>query len=267
MPRPSARLKHNLTPRAMRAWPVSGLWAVLLIALLPAAGTIIGAVLAEKTDPPDWVVGVSLHTAAGVAIGVVATALMPRALNLGDPLILTAAFLAGAAVSVLLAKIMRRLNSGGEKSMTASWMVFIAVAVDLLSDGLITGAGSAVASSLGLLLGISQVVGNLPGGYAVISNFRSKGVARKKRLLMTSLVPLPPIAGALAGYLVLRSTGGSLQAAALALIAGVLLLATVEDTVPEGDKPRPPRKWSSAAFGIGFAFMLALKFFESGGSA
>ena len=58
-------------------------------------------------------------------------------------------------------------------------MVYMAVAADLLSDGLMTGAGSAVARRLGLLLGLSQVVANVPGGFAAMANFRDEGVLRR----------------------------------------------------------------------------------------
>jgi len=78
---------------------------VLAIALLPTAGTIIGTLVAETARAPKWVVGSALHGAAGIAIAVVSVNLMPRILE-GTPIWLAvAAFLAGAACSVLFAAI------------------------------------------------------------------------------------------------------------------------------------------------------------------
>jgi ZIP family zinc transporter len=41
---------------------------------------------------------------------------------------------------------------------TSMWMIYVAVAVDLFSDGLMIGAGSAVATSLALVLALGQVL-------------------------------------------------------------------------------------------------------------
>lgn len=50
---------------------------VLLIALLPVAGSISGALLAELWAIPKWLIGAALHTAMGFAIGRVRIEFMP----------------------------------------------------------------------------------------------------------------------------------------------------------------------------------------------
>lgn len=192
----------------------------------------------------------------------VATALMPRVLDSDSAVTMTILFLFGGGVSLLLARLVSHLQSGrASAGSTAAWMVMAAVAIDLAVDGLMTGAGSAVDSRLGLILGISQIFGNMPGGFAAIANFRMQGLPRTRRFVMIGMVPLPPVVGALIGFLALRSAGDVVQSGAIALMVGVLLLATVEDTVPEGDKPQPPRRYSSLSFALGFAFMLVLNAF------
>ena len=87
---------------------------------------------------------------------------MPRVLETTPAWLLVLLFAAGAAFSVLMAravKVLRRIVSGGS---AGAWMVYMATAVDLLSDGLMTGASSAVSAELGLLLALSQVVANFP---------------------------------------------------------------------------------------------------------
>ena len=59
-----------------------------------------------------------------------------------------------------------------KKSRTGMWMIYIAVAIDLSSDGLVTGAGSAVSLNLALVLAAGQVLANVPEGYASVANFR-----------------------------------------------------------------------------------------------
>jgi ZIP family zinc transporter len=228
---------------------------VLSFALLPAAGNIAGGLLAESMRTPRWVVGASLHAAAGIAIALVSIDLMPRILVTTPMWLIVLAFLAGALFSVMLYRAGgwgRGIRGGGSR---AAWMVFMAVAADLFGDGLMTGAGAAVDSGLGLLIAASQSVANIPGGFAATANFRRDGVARWRRLAMSASLLVPVLASATVGYWLLRDTGAFAQNAALAFIVGVLLLATIEDVIPQGDETQPPRWISTAAFAAGFAAM------------
>lgn len=231
-----------------------GFWQTMLMALMPALGNLLGSGLAEWFKPARPYVGVALHGAAGVAMGVVAVELIPRALDQGVLWTLVAAFLAGAAASILLSKVVMWLKSGED---SGPWRVFLAVAIDVFIDGLMIGIGSAVAAALGLVLAISQVIGNIPGGFASTSNLRRVGMPLRRRVWPILLLPPPALFGAAAGYLLFRGAPPQTQAIALAFVAGLLLLATIEDAVPEGDEPAPPRKWSGAALAGGFALMLA----------
>ena len=49
-----------------------------------------------------------------------------------------------------------------------------------------------------------------------------------------------------------------MQNAALAVIVGVLLVTTIEDLVPEADKPGAPRSISTASLVLGFGFFALL---------
>src|SRR3546814_9337244 len=68
--------------------------------------------------------------------------------------------------------------AGGGDGRTSMWMIYVAVAVDLTSDGLMIGSGSAVSSNLELVLAACQVLADLPEGYATAANFRNKGMPR-----------------------------------------------------------------------------------------
>lgn len=235
-----------------------GFLSVLAIALLPAGGNIIGTAIAEVARPQRWVVGAALHMAAGVAVALVSVELLPRVLGIIPPWLIVLLFGAGAVVSVLLAKAVIKLRGLLSARSSGAWLVFMATAVDLLSDGVMIGAGSAVSGDLGLLLALSQVVGNIPGGFATIANFRSQSVSRRIRIIAAISFVVPVAMGAGLGFWLLRGAGGSLQAAALAVIVGILLVTTIEDLVPQADKPGTARSISTAAFVGGFAFFTLL---------
>lgn len=225
---------------------------VIGYALLPALGNLAGAALAETLRSPEWVVGAALHGAAGIAIALVSVDLMPRILDHVPMWVIVLCFLAGAAFSLLLWFGIRLLRRPGGGARSGALMVYVAIAADLLSDGMVTGAGSAVSSGLGVMIAATQLVANVPGGFAATTNLRESVPARRRWLLNLGLF-LPVVASASAGFWLLRDQSALIKNAALALVAGVLLLAIIEDMLPEGDRPRPPRWISTLCFAFGFA--------------
>ena len=231
---------------------------MLVFAALPAFGNLIGGTLAESLHSPKWVVGASLHATAGIAIALVSIELMPRILLSSPMWVIILFFLAGALVSVLLARGGSRALQISEVAGTGPWMVYMSVAVDLVGDGLMVGAGTAVQNELGLLIAASQSVANIPGGFATVATFRHEGMPRWRRLAMAAVLFAPVLASAVVGYLMLRGAVTIVQDSALAFIVGILLLATVEDVLPQGDKPEPARWISTGAFAAGFSLMALL---------
>lgn len=224
---------------------------IMAYAFLPAAGSLIGAMLAELARPPRWVIGAALHGAAGVAIALISIDLMPRVLDGLDIPAMLLAFFAGALASLALAHGIRALYRGSQHAVGA-FMVYGAIGADLFADGLITGVGSAAALSVGLFLAASQLVANIPGGYAAGANLHARVPSRRTRLLTAALITLPVFASAAGGYFLLREASAQVQSGALAFIVGLLMLTTIEDMVAEGDAPQPPRWSSTLAFAAGF---------------
>jgi ZIP family zinc transporter len=234
---------------------------LLGLALLPAGGMLCGALAAEWWRLPRHAIGAVLHAAAGVAVAVVSVELMPQILAEVAPWQLVAGFALGAAASVVMAKAVRHAVRALQAGGTGSWMVYLAVAVDLLGDGLMIGIGSAVSGGLALMLGLSQVVANVPGGFVAVANLRDKGVSRTIRLAAAASLFLPVLAGAGLGFWLLGGEPAALQNAALAFVVGMLLLATIEDLVPEADEPQTRRSVTTAAFAAGFAFFALLSLY------
>lgn len=221
---------------------------------------MIGVGLAEWREPPSWLVGGAMHAAAGLATAVAAVELVPRSIERVEIWILALSLVAGSLVSVAIGRSSRWLGRRlSRKSMRGTTVgAYVAIGLDLLSDGLMTGSGAAVEASLGVLLAVSQIIGNLPGGFAIAANFRTANIPRVQRWIMLSTYPFLPPLGAASGYLALRGSGDITVGIALAVLAGLLLTATVEEIVPEADESGAPRHISSPAFAGGFALLLLM---------
>lgn len=257
-----AKLKIKATSFGLRKDLLEDLFsgdigAVILMALLPAAGTLSGILLAEWKKPPPWVTGTSLHAAAGFATAIAALDLVPRAQERIAIWQVAVAFLAGAILSLFLSRIHYRITrSMGQETASGIWGAYFVVIVDLAIDGLFTGSGASISRGLGLMLALSQLIANMPGGLAVAAGLRADDVPSRFRHVSLLLFPLTPILCALIGFLLLRGAGPTTKGFVIALLAGLLLVATIEDLVPAADQPGAPRKFSSPAFAAGFVTML-----------
>lgn len=228
------------------------------LVMLPAVGTLCGAIAAEWWPLSRHAVGALLHAAAGVAVAVVSVELMPRILLDIATWQLVLGFLAGAAASLGMVKLTHRAVRRFQLGEKGPWKVYLAIAVDLAGDGLMVGIGSAVDAGVGLTLALSQVVGNLPGGFVTIANLRDRRVARRTRLAAAASLFGPILLGAAIGYGLLRGQETALQNTALAFVVGMLLLVTIEDLVPEADAPQTRRRYTTASFAAGFAFFVVM---------
>ena len=233
---------------------MSSLWMVLLLSLLPGAGNFVGGMVAEfwKTSPRllNW----ALHAASGIVIAIVAVELMPEALGSLAGGWIALAFACGGVAYVLLESLIKWLQRGSDgSSRIRMWMIYAAVAVDLTSDGLMIGTGSAISSSLALALAAGQVLADVPEGYATVANFRDKDVPRGKRILFSASFFIYVLGAALLSYFLLRSAPEALKMAALVFVAGLLTVAAVEDMLEEAHEAREDNRRSIVAFVLGFA--------------
>ena len=245
-----------------------GILAVLALALLPAAGNFAGGVASEFLRPSATTLNRALHLAAGVILAVVAVEVMPEAIGAAASWILALAFVAGGGLYILVEAAVTRWQRKQEESAGAGpWMVYVAVAADLVGDGLLIGAGSAVSSQLGLLLALGQVLADIPEGFAVIANFRDKGVGRTRRLLLSASFAIPVVGAAALAFFLLRGQGEAVQMTALVFVSGLYILAAVEDMLEEAHESADDTRWSALSFLTGFAlFLLVSAGFGGSGS-
>lgn len=237
----------------------SGILTVLGLALLPALGNFAGGLVADFLPPSRSVLNWALHAAAGIILAVVAVEVMPEASQGAPAWTLALAFVAGGGLYLLVESGVERWQQSKEQSAGAgAWMVYVAVAADLVGDGLLIGAGSAVSSRLALLLALGQVMADVPEGFAVIANFRDKGVGRAKRLLLSASFAIPVVGAAVLAYFGLRGQGETAKMAALVFVAGLYSLAAVEDMLEEAHASAEDSRRSALSFLLGFALFLVV---------
>ena len=225
---------------------------VLAYASLPVLGHLIGVLLAEVTDPPSRFVGAALHCSAGIAVALVALEFLPRIVTHVPFLIMMLMFAIGVIISIGFAKIVASMRGLSSVRSTSALMVYAAVVIDLISDGFLTGAGSAIDTHLGFLLGAAQSLANIPGGFAASATLRDHHYKRSLRIGAGLVVAVPVLLTAALSLWLVADKSSLVQNSVLMLMGAVLLLTTVEDIIPEGDAPRPRRWQSSLAFGVGF---------------
>lgn len=236
---------------------------ILLLCLLPAGGNFAGGLLAEYVPTTPRVINYALHGAAGIILAVVSIELMPKAIEGagGAAWVVIVAFAAGGLFNMAIEWGIEgyRARSGGQGA-AGPWMVYVAVASDLFSDGLMLGAGSAVSPGLALLLALGQLPADLPEGFAAIASFKSAGVSRRKRLLLSASFTIPILIGAAVSFWVLRGQADVFKLAGLAFVAGLIMIGAVEDMMREAQSKMADDRLSTL-FVIGgyvlFAFLAA----------
>ena len=227
---------------------------VLALAALPAAGNFAGGVLAEFVPVRERLLSHALHLAAGIVLALVGIELMEQVLRAEPPWIPIVALVAGGGAAVGLDALVEhvRCRFGGSESIVGPWMIYVGVAVDLFSDGILVGTGSTLAISLGLLLALGQVPADVPEGFATIAAFKRAGVDRKKRILLSASFAIPILGAATLGYRAVRDAPDIYKLTPLAFTAGILLTVAIEEMVSQAHESEDTRLDSLLLVG-GFA--------------
>jgi ZIP family zinc transporter len=238
---------------------VNSIWQVLGLALLPALGNFAGGLLAERFPVSKRQLNRALHAAAGIVLAVVAVELMPEALAQISAWVVALGFGLGGLAYVILGSIVEKAQrSDGSKHSPnlGTWMIFIAVSIDLFSDGLMIGTGSSISPAMALALALGQVMADVPEGYATIANMKYKGIPRAKRLLLSASFALPVLIAATLAYYLLRDQSAFWKMAALTFTAGLLTVAAVEDMLSEAHESSEDNRSSVLAFTGGFVLFV-----------
>lgn len=241
---------------------------VLGLAAIPAGGALLGGLLAERVRLSKRTISLAMHWAAGTLLAVIGIKLMPRALEAQPawPMVLVfvagGLFLAGINWGTSIVQASRqpgRLNSsgddesdkasrrssadrgsesqgGGGSGRKAPWVIFLGVAVDYLTDGIIIGTGSTIGGGLGLLLGLALFAADSPEGFSTIATLKQQGDSRRMRLLLSASFPVIILAGTVIGYWGFRNAPESVKLAVLAFTAGEVLALVIAEMVREAHR-------------------------------
>lgn len=208
---------------------------VIGFAMLPAIGNFAGGMLAEFRQPSKTNLNRALHAAAGIVLAIVAIELLPRVLQNNSGWMVGIVFGIGGGAYLGVQRLVERMQAfgSGNADRTRMWMIYVAVAVDLFSDGLMIGVGASVGTGLALILAVGQLLADVPEGFAAVANMRDKDVPRIRRVLLSASFAVPVLAAAVGAYYLLRNQSEVFQMGGLVFVAGLLTVAAVEDMIGE----------------------------------
>ena len=211
---------------------------ILLFSLLPALGTFAGGIAAELFKINRKNLSLALHAATGIILAVISVELIPRALEASTPWIVILAFILGGLFFITIDELLNivQVRFGDLNQSTAHWAIFLGVAVDSFTDGLMIGTSSLISIPLGLLVALGVVSADFPEGFATIAAFKERGIKRRIRILLNIAASIPVLIGATAGYLLVKGQPPIVEYSILAFTAGVLLTVTAEEIIPESHR-------------------------------
>lgn len=234
------------------------IWMVLGLAMLPALGNFLGGVGALWIVPTGRFLNRVLHIAVGIMLAVISIEIMPEALKKASPWLLAPAFIIGGCIYLALETLVEKSQKNGVGMGVRSWMIYAAVMTDLIADGLLIGAGSAVSFRIGFIVALGQVIADIPEGFVVVSNFRHKGISRWEGLILSASFMIPVVVSALLTFFLLRDQGANIQMFSLVLVSGLYLLAAVEDMMSEAHESAEDTRWSAFCLLLGFGLFMLL---------
>lgn len=231
---------------------------VMLLALLPPAGTVTGALIALWVPVTDRWLSRGLHLAAGVVIAVVAIEIFPDALDAAPGWVLAVAAFAGGLLYLLAQGAISRWVDARDRDDrgtggSQTWMIYLATITDLSADGLLVGAGTSVSAELGVALALGQVLADGPEGFATVLTLRANEVPRSRQLKVIASFFVWPLATAVLAFLLLRDASEIVQYTTLVVAAGLFLVAGIEDMIQEAHEADGDSAATTLAFIGGFA--------------
>lgn len=203
---------------------------LLLLSLLAGAGTLLGAVLALLI-PLDRTLSFLAGFAGGVMSSVVAAELLPASVALGGPGPALVGCLAGGAFLFFFDLLLPHRPAARDEYRRLGWLLFTAIALHDLPEGIALGTGGSAAAKLGILLAVALGAHNLPEGLINTVPLRLGGLKVKGLLALNLLLSLVTPLGTLIG-IGLAEWEPRLIPALLALAAGAMLYIVLKELLP-----------------------------------
>lgn len=221
----------------------------LLITLIPAAVTVLGAAIATWRRPGELLTSALQHFAAGIVFAAAAVEILPNLKHAGSPWPVVIG--GGAGLLVMLA-----IEEFGRKTKGQSGLITL-IAIDVLVDGLVLGLAFTSGEKAGLLLTVALTLEVLFLGIALALELGEDAVPPAKVISITAAIALLlPIGAFVAVPIATLSPPVVKGFFAFGLIA--LLYLVTEELLVEAHEV-PDRPWVTALFFVGFLLLFLLE--------
>lgn len=251
------------------------LQAVLISAVAGVVGTGLGGVIALFfSGSSDKTMSYVLSLASGVMLSIVCFELIPGALVVSNFYLVIAGTAAGVIVTMSLNLFIDKitasedthvhpeelwhetgiLESTKSRSMLVSGLVmFAAMSLHNLPEGMAIGSGAAHDSNMGLVLAILIALHDIPEGMAVGVPLIAGNMNKWKAVLLTVLSGVSTVLGGWLGA-VLGGISDGFLAIALSLAAGAMLYVSFCEMLPQVillNRERRPAYYTIIGFVLG----------------
>lgn len=226
------------------------------------AGGLLGILFGRSSRT---VMSCLLAFAGGVMMSIVCFDLVPEALGLLPLPWVGAGVFAGVAMVQMLgdlvAACMKRgkqafRRAGGGAFLRSGAVLFAAIALHNLPEGLAIGSAGTHSTRMGLVLALLIALHNIPEGVSIAVPLVAGGMKRWKAVAATALSGVPTLLGGALGAL-LGSGGSRVVGLALALAAGAMLYVTYSEIEPQVTRLHSgPAPALSAVVGLLFGLMM-----------
>jgi ZIP family zinc transporter len=228
----------------------------VLFSLIPVVAAGVSGIVAALRPPGRRVTSGIQHFAAGVVFAAAAIELLPGVLR-QEPWVAIVGFAAGIVVMFAF----RAVSSSLERRRSADGPALpvglaLATGVDFAVDGLVLGAGFAVAPTTGVLLTVALAVEYLFVGLSLSASM-ARGASRRLTAAAPTALSLLTVAGTAVGALLLSSASPALLAGVLAFGAVAFMYLATEELLVEAHE-QGETALGSVGFFVGFLIYLLL---------
>ncbi|BBY31516.1 ZIP family metal transporter [Mycolicibacterium sediminis] len=234
--------------------------AAILVSF-PVVASVIGSGIAAYRPPGPRVVSAIQHFAAGVVIAALAGEVLPDLRAEGHLGWAVSGFVCGVTVVLGLAAYGRRIDgrerASGSTSPRLPLGLLVAVAIDLLIDGLLVGLGTRLGSAQALIITIALTLEILFLSLSLVAELTDRGLtAIRASAVCTGLGSITAV-GAVGAAALLADVDQTVLAFVLAFGAAALLYLAVEELIVEAHDQAETTFFSAMLF-LGFLCIYVL---------
>ena len=242
-------------------------------------GGIIASILLKR--PSEKMISWLLSFTAGIMVSIACFGLVPEASALANPFICVLGLGAGIIIIMILNRITDRITESGEEdlkihhsheehyhageliknpsSMLKSGIVmFIAIALHNVPEGMAIGAGGSHDFRLGFLIAAMITFHNIPEGMAIAAPLLAGGIGRWKVIILTAIAGATTLIGGLIGV-ILGNISDLAIALSLSSAGGAMLYIVFGEILPQFSLMTKSRTTSIITlFGVLVGFLITL---------